>query len=85
MGRRIITASYPRPLDQRTAEAHTPHYRYLVVTLICLCHRVHVSLNPGGRRVERGGAAGDMVYFEVEDDGGRGGTACVSRTIDGLQ
>ena len=36
MGRRIITASYPRPLDQRTAEVHTPNYRYLVVTLICL-------------------------------------------------
>eukprot|EP00964_Phaeocystis_antarctica_P008909 scaffold4827_cov48-Phaeocystis_antarctica.AAC.3 len=26
-----------------------------------------------GGRVERGGAAGDGVYFEVEDDGGRGG------------
>ena len=38
-----------------------------------------------GRRVERGGAAGDGVYFEVEDDGGRGGTACVLRTIDDLQ
>ena len=32
-----------------------------------------------------GGAAGDGVYFEVEDDGGRGGTACVLRTIDDLQ